>query len=235
MTTRISFDDRLLTFRPAVRPLIALGSGVRRGLAVDCVVELADGDHSAQPWFRRLPQYDVERLDLAAIDEGIEQLAAAGAAGALMMMAAAFSTLAAPHGRREVLRRAVEVRQKLKAMVLLEITALDPTLPQSRLAEMVGLVRPACKAVFARLTPTRRVLQSTRESGLDGAALEAADLKHPESAEAMADMVTLLHAVGPRVVLHRLRSVAAIEAAHRSGATYASLEIAEHPRSHGQG
>lgn len=225
MSFTVSFQGRLLQFRPTVRPMIALKTGVRRGFAVDCELRDESGEHSAQPWFRKISEYDVERLNVAAIDKALNHIRAQGEPGGLLMMSAAYSTLASPRGRRAILERAAEARTGLKTLVMLEITALDSSVPQSRLAELVGRLRPSCKAVFARLNPTRAAMKAAAGCNLDGASIEAAYLRDPGNVEMMEAMVLVLHGVGPRVAFHNLRTMAAITAARAAGATYASLDI----------
>ena len=61
---------------------------------------------------------------------------------------------------------------------------------------------------------------------LDHARVEASDLADPQDDKALTRIRLVLRAVGPRMLIHNLRTVNAINAAREAGVTYGALDIA---------
>jgi len=118
-----------------------------------------------------------------------------------------------------------EAQKRLNARLVLEITHLDPGLPPSRLVEVLGLLRPICRVVFARIKVERRAIMALTDCTLAGAAVEAAHIADPEDEELLTRVRLVLASIGPRMLLHNVRSTASIHAAHGAGISYASLDL----------
>ena len=211
-------------FEPTLRPLIALKGGKSRGYAIDCGLR---GARSARTVLRRLAASDVERVDLAALDAGLKALAAREerVRAPLLVLPAAFATFNSKRGRAQLLEHAAFAREALQATVILEVTSLPTGLAASRLVDLIGLIRPACEAVFVRIRPGKGVAAALDGCTLNGVAMEACDLDAPEDGPAMIRLLLILRMIGPTVMLHNLRSMAAIHAAREAGATYASFDL----------
>ena len=224
----ITPKGRVLAFAPIMRPVVALKSGRTRGSALDRLM-FEDGEEKpANAGLARLTDYDAEQVDVSLLSEGLGQTKALHGEGRapLLFAPASFATLASPRGRREVLAITQEAQARLNARLVLEVTHLDPGLPPSRLVQVLTLLRPACKVVFAQVKLERRALKALVDCTLAGASLEAARIVDPEDEELLTRVRLLLAGIGPRMMLHNLRTTAAINAAHAAGISYASLDLA---------
>jgi hypothetical protein len=225
MFTRVDLDGRLLSFEPIVRPLMALASGQTRGAVLDRALVGPDDVRPAAAAMARLSAYDVEQLDAWILEQGLSSIDEAELRGAVLFAPATYSTLSSTRGRRAVLSLLGLAQRRLGARLVLEVTGLDHALPPSRLVEMLGAIAPVCRVVFARLRPERRAITALSACGLAGAAIDAARLPDPEDAEALTRLRLVLRAIGPRMLIHNLRTVKAIAAAREAGISYASLDI----------
>jgi hypothetical protein len=226
MFTRIDAEARALSFAPVVRPVIALASGALRGAAIDRTVLSGDEVRPCGPAIDRLSAYDAEQLDAWVVASGLDLVEPAQVRGAVLYAPVTYATLSASRGRRAVLDLLAAAQARRAARLALEVTNLDPGLPPSRLIELLVAVKPICPTVLARLRPARRAIGALRRCGLAGAAVEAADLGEPADVAALTRLALMLQTIGPRLLAHSLRSIAAINAARAAGFTYASLDIA---------
>jgi len=223
----ITPKGQVLSFDPILRPVMALKSGATRGSALDRVMREDGEEKPAGSGLARLSTYDIEQVDRGILNEGLSPAKALHGEGRspLLFLPAAFCTLSAPRARREVLEMAKDAQRRLNARMVLEITHLDPGLPPSRLVELVGQVRPVFSVVFARIKVERRAIAAVTGCALAGAAVEAAHINDPEDAELLTRVRLVMAAVGPRMLLHNVRTTAAINAAHSAGISYASLDL----------
>lgn len=226
MFTRIDLDGRSLTFDPVVRPVIALVGGAARGVTIDRVLKSEGELKPANAAVARLSEYDAQELDRILLAAGLAAVDESQVRDKALFAPVTFASLATPRARREILPMLAEAQTRLGAHIVLEVTTLDPGLPSSRLVEAMAAVKPVCRTVFARLRPERRAIRALSDCGLDGAAIEAADLDDPEDAQALTRIRLVLRAIGPRMIVHNLRTVNAINAAREAGVTYGSLDIA---------
>jgi len=216
-----------MTFATVLRPVMALKSGKTRGSFLDRVLFEGEEEKPAEPGMARLSPYDIEQIDVSLLKAGLTDVVQLHGEerSPLLFVAVAYATLASPRGRREVLTQLAEAQQRLNARVILELTHLDPGLPPSRLVELLGLVRPTCKTVFARIRPERQAIIAVTDCALGGVSLESSDLKTPEDEDYLTRVRLVMRSVGPRMMLHNLRTTAAINVAHAAGITYASLDL----------
>jgi len=225
----IAPTGRVLTFDPILRPVVALRSGRTRGSVLDRVLHEDGEEKPAGPGLGRLSSYDIEQVDRGLLSEGLAQAKKLHGDGRspLLFAPAAFATLASPRSRRDVVGLLAEAQARLNARLVLEITHLDPGLPPSRLVEVLGLLRPTCRVVFARIKVERRAIMALTDCTLAGASVEAAHIADPEDEDLLTRVRLVLASVGPRMLLHNLRSTAAIHAAHGAGISYASLDLSQ--------
>ena len=217
-----------MAFDPILRPVMALKSGRTRGSVLDRALREDGEERSAEAGLAQLSAYDIEQVDRGLLSQGLAQAKTLHGEGRspLLFAPAAFATLASPRGRRDVVEMLTEAQKRLNARLVLEITHLDPGLPPSRLVEVLGLLRPICRVVFARIKVERRAIMALTDCTLAGAAVEAAHIADPEDEDLLTRVRLVLANVGPRMLLHNLRSTAAIHAAHGAGISYASLDLA---------
>jgi len=206
---------------------MALKSGRTRGSVLDRLMREDGEEKPAEPGLARLSTYDIEQVDRGLLSEGLAQAKALHGEGRapLLFAPAAFETLAGPRGRRDVVEMLTDAQRRLNARLVLEITHLDPGLPPSRLVEVLGLLRPLCKVVFARIKLERRAIMALTDCSLAGAAVEAAHIADPEDEDLLTRVRLVMASIGPRMLLHNLRTTAAIHAAHEAGISYASLDL----------
>jgi len=223
----ITPKGRILAFDPILRPVMALKSGRTRGSVLDRALREDGEERSAEAGLAQLSAYDIEQVDRGLLSQGLAQAKTLHGEGRspLLFAPAAFATLASPRGRRDVVEMLTEAQKRLNARLVLEITHLDPGLPPSRLVEVLGLLRPICRVVFARIKVERRAIMALTDCTLAGAAVEAAHIADPEDEELLTRVRLVLASIGPRMLLHNVRSTASIHAAHGAGISYASLDL----------
>jgi hypothetical protein len=226
MFNTIDTDGRPLTLEPVVRPVISLKLGLNRGSSLDRALRVAGEQRPAAQALAKLAPYDAVQMDRSILTEGLAAIQPSSNRDALLFAPVSFSTLDAARSRREALALLTEAQARLGGRLVLEITALDSGLPPSRLIDVLTAVRPVCRTVYARLRPERKAIMALTDCALAGAAIEASDLADPEDADALTRIRLVLRAIGPRLLIHNLRTMAAINAARAAGITYASLDIA---------
>ena len=226
MISAITPEGRVLTFEPVLRPVVALKSGKTRGSLLDRTLYEGGEEKPSESAMARLSPYDLEQVDQALLKEGLKDISVLHGQerSPILFTPVAFATLASPRGRRDVLGLIAQTQLRLGARVVLEVTHLDPGLPPSRLVQVLTLLRPTCRTVFARLKPERRAIMALADCTLAGAAIEAAHIKDPQDEDWLTRVRLVMQTVGPRLLLHNLRSTAAINAAHAAGVNYASLD-----------
>lgn len=210
------------------RPVIALAEGQVRGSVVHIDVREEMGVGSSRPCdLAVLNTIDRERLDLAALEHALAAHESAESAGhpPVLFLPVSWSTVRSPRARRQLLHMVGHAQARLKVIPVAELMAIDGGTPPAVLRDGAAELRPIFRAVIARLTPKRATLAQLTGCDLSGASVEAGDLGETGEPGAMKRAVTALQAIGGRVMLHSLRSVAAILAARDAGAAWASLDV----------
>jgi len=224
----IAPKGRVLAFEPILRPVVALKSGRTRGSALDRLLREGGEEKPAEAGLARLSSYDIEQVDRSLLGEGLTGTRTLHGDGRapLLFAPVAFCTLASTRSRRAVLGTLAEAQMRLGARLVLEITHLDPGLPPSRLVEVLALLRPTCRVVFARIRIERRAIMALTDCTLAGASIEAAHIADPEDEDLLTRIRLALASIGPRMLLHAVRTTAALHAAQGAGISYASLDLA---------
>jgi hypothetical protein len=218
-----------MAFAPVLRPVVALKSGRTRGSLLDRLMREGGEEKPADSGLGRLSEYDIEQIDRNLLETGLTAVKVLHGEerSKVLFVPAAFSSLASSRGRREILGLIGDAQARLKARVVLEVSHLDPGLPPSRLVEVLAQLRPTCRTVFARMKPDRQAIMALADCALAGVAIQASDLKTPEDEDFLTKIRLVMQTVGPRLILHNLRSTAAINAAHAAGVSYASLDLTQ--------
>jgi hypothetical protein len=210
------------------RPVIGLGEAAFRGHVLHLDVRESLSAVDSRPVdFAALNPVDLERIDLAAAEHGFAALPEAEASEhpPLAFLGVSWSTARTPRARRRLLQIAAKSQVRLKTLPVCEIHGLEPGAPASVVRETAGLLQPIFRGVLVRISPKRLRSLGLADCGLTGAAVEAGDLAESRDQAAMLRTVLSLQRVGPGVMLHSLRSVAALSAARAAGARWASLDI----------
>jgi hypothetical protein len=223
-------SGRALRVEGQWRPVIGLGEGRLRGHLLHVDVRESHGalgetavDRSA------LNPVDAERIDLAAAEQGLAALTPFEATDTppLVFLPTAWTTARAPRARRRLLQITGQAQARLRMLPVAEMLGLDAGVPPSQVREAAGLLQPIFRGVLARAALKRGRQADLTDCGLTGAAVEAGDLGECRDAPAMLRTVLTLQRIGPGVMLHSLRSVAALHAARVAGARWASLDIVQ--------
>ena len=206
---------------------MALKSGKTRGSFLDRVLFEGEEERLAEPGMARLSNYDLEQIDVNLLKTGLPDITQlhGDERSPVLFAPVAFATLTSPRGRREVLGLIAETQTRLNVRIVLEITHLDPGLPPSRLVEVLTQLRPVCRTVFARVKPERRAIMALSGCALAGVALQSTDLREPEDEDYLTRLRLIMQGIGPRLMVHNLRTTAAINVAHAAGVTYATLDL----------
>lgn len=210
------------------RPVIALGAGKVRGGLLHAALRLQGGDGGLRPVSAdQLNSVEVERLDLAALEQGLAALEPAEAQETppLAVLPIAWSTARSSRARKPLLRMAAEAQTRLRMAPVAEFYGVESGTPPSVLREGAASLRPIFRAVMVRLQPRKAGINDMVDCGLSGAAAEAGDLAETGDEKAMLRTVLQLQCVGPTVMVHSLRSVSALTAARVAGAAWASLDL----------
>lgn len=214
------------------RPVIDLRRGARRGLALDrdlFRLDASGGRRAAA--VETLGPVDQQRSDLVGLETALGVLPPATEAGRppLIFLPVSWASAAAPPARRRLLRLVGRFEAQLRAAAVAELVGLEAGLPQAALREAAGGLQPIFRGVLAHLQPTRRAIAAAADCGLTGPAVDARDLSDAADEAAVLRVVLALHAVGSQVLFHRVRSVAALNAAKAAGVSWASLDLGGAP------
>ncbi len=208
--------------------MIALSEGVMRGRAGSCRVSEQQPDGRLTPaGDRSFNAVDLERIDLAVMERAFAATEPTpdGERPALLVLPLSWSSLRNPRSRRRLLRLAAQGQTRLRNLLLCEVTGLEPGTPQAALREMTGQIQPIFRGVLARATLNRRGFRDLVDCGFTGATIEAASLGDTKDNGTMLRTVLALQKIGPGILVHAVRSVAALTAVRAAGASWASLDI----------
>lgn len=211
-----------------LRPVIALNDGVLRGRALVFSVREARDDGAFHPVsLDSLNAVDAERVTLMALRRAFEGLEPAVEAGRppLIFLPLPWNVARNAAARRRVLKVTALAQVRLRSIAVCEITGVETGTPQSALREATGALQPVFRGVLARVDGSRQGLQQVLDCGFTGASVESAELRHPTDEPTVLRAVLSLQRVGPGVLIHAVRSSAALAAARAAGASWATLDI----------
>lgn len=136
-----------------------------------------------------------------------------------------YASVAAQRPRENLLRGMADVRDVMRQTVLLEITGLDAGIPQSRLIEVVALLKPFCLGVLARPKPSRKAIEGMAGCGFQGLVLDVHGLGRTlaETKSWMKGFADLGGAHFSNLIVHGLPSKDLVDEAAKAGMTHASV------------
>lgn len=208
-----------------LRPTLGLRQGGLRGRA------LWYGLDEIEPQQRRLDPsalnaVDAERLDHLAIDRAFAAMDTAdGETPPILFLPVVWSTVRNAKARRRLLRQVAAGQVDRRCVAVCEIVGLETGVPRGQVREAVGALTPIFRGVLARITPSPGLTLHLTDCGLSGVAIEADRLEDAADDGAMLRKVLNLQTIGPGVMVHSVRSIAALTAIRSAGASWASLDI----------
>ena len=167
---------------------------------------------------------DRERLDLAVLDYATGPAALDFLQqGTFLHLPVALSTLLLQRARIRYLDKLQRARHLFRQRVLLELEGVDQGVVESRLEEVVHLVRPFFRLVLASSTGKPLRGSTLRTVGVSGAIIDLAAIDEPMTRSRLLAQVSTAQRESPIVVVHGLsereiddRSVRAAGATHVS-------------------
>jgi hypothetical protein len=132
-------------------------------------------------------------------------------------------TIATARNRALVVEKMQAVAPTPTKPVIIELTDVDQGTPQGRLLEAVSLLAPHCRAVVARMGPTRPDIEVLRASRLAGLSLDCTGCDGRELIARIGG--AQLGRIGSLLFAFGLPSSAACDLAMASGATHGGLSI----------
>jgi hypothetical protein len=176
-----------------------------------------------------LSRSDIERIDCATIDRGLQRLRAdAGAAQALsLIIPVSYTSLSNRQGRTALARLFSEAKSLVKAGVICEVCDIE-NVPHAGLVEATSLIKPFCLFLIGRVNgTTTQGLSRLRGVGLRGISFDA-----PAGLSGDAEFVgwarpaiNAVKGVAKSVLVYRLASPRHVGLAALLGATHVSLQV----------
>lgn len=215
-----------LNLAGVLRPVIGLRQGGLRGRALVYGLEETEAaGRRVDP--AALNAVDAERLDLGVAERAFTALgpAAAGEDIPLLFLPVTWTTARSERGRLKLLRRVAAAQIEHRCACVCELVGFDEGAPLSVLRDTCGRLTPIFRGVLARIEPSAAAVARLQGGGLSGVSIESSRLEAASDPEVMLRRVLSLQTIGPGVMIHGVRSVAALGAARAAGANWASLDI----------
>jgi hypothetical protein len=220
-------DGVAVRIEPSIEPLFCLKTGRYIGhRIVRSVRNVRRGEVMPDRDVERLARCDVERIDLATITLGLEQIERANRPRELVLMVpVSFANLASHRGNPAVAAALERARKHVKQGVLCEVLDLDGA-PLATLSESLAMIRRVCILTIARLAdPLGPQTGGLRQLGFDGVSLAS-----PQPVENDAQFVEWAKQALPAarrgarsVMVHGAGSVRRLLIAAAHGATHAGV------------
>ncbi len=209
------------------RPVIGLAEAAQRGWALSLRVRTMGGGSPRVISLDSLNVVDRERVNLAALRQGLGVLAAAASQSPapVAIVPIAWACAKSERTRRDLLRLAGQFRAARQVIPFAEIVDLEPGASSAAVAEVVASLKPIFGGVLVRLASPHDDVPRLMGRGFAGATLDAGRVELSPDRPILSGVVALLKAVGPTVMLQDLNAVAALEAARDAGVAWASLDL----------
>jgi hypothetical protein len=110
---------------------------------------------------------DMERIDMATIDRGVALFESGGGSTALVM-AISFLSASSQRARTNLLLHSNRLQHRAKTSVIWLLSDLPDGAPVGRVSEVVSLLRPFGRAVFAEIAVSAAALRTARSANLPG-------------------------------------------------------------------
>lgn len=163
-----TFDGRRLGVSFGVDPVTDLARMAPAGHRLQpSLIDAATGRPLGLVERTSLLASDMERVDMAAIAHGIAWLAAGGG-GPALILPLSFLSASSQRARTNLLLRAAAFQHQAKTPLIWLLTDIPDGAPVGRLSELVALLRPFGRAVFAETRLTGVAMKAARAAKLAG-------------------------------------------------------------------
>jgi hypothetical protein len=221
-----TFDGRRLALDFAVEPVIDLARLAAAGHFIEPRLADADTGRLLSPAERQmLLAADTERIDQAALALGLAHLEARRAQGdhPSLILGVSFTTASSQRARARLLQRPLSEREALRGAVIWLLTDLPDGAPTGRLTEVVSLLRPFGRAVFARGRLSAAALRTVQLAGIAGLLLEPSrgDFSDTDAAVWLLQAGKLAEGAAPALIAGALASEDLYPMALAAGFTHA--------------
>lgn len=223
-----TLEGRRLRFSVSVAPLIDLAKGAITAHRIEPTISFDDTrERLSAAARRRLMPADIQEVDIVTVERALSRLQGGESAVGRPSVVASVSFLTVTNARaRAALVEAIsQARETFANSIVFELTDFDAGVPKSRLQEATALLRPFCRAVFARDQVGSGLVKEARSLGIVGLVYEP---PHIEKAEDTAvwllntGRVASAHA-GPKLVVN-LDGAKLAPMAAAAGFTHATLK-----------
>jgi len=174
-------------------------------------------------------------LDMAVLRHIVRDLQSFAEEGAKCALTAAisFSSISAPKNRTKILQLVHALAERQRKLLVIEILNIDTNTWASRITEVVGFLKPHCRAVILRLPPRYRYLGELKQAGVFAVGLDVSELKLKEANifEELDSLCALADQTKIKVFLSGVNSMSIASSAVSAGADYIDGDIipSDHP------
>jgi hypothetical protein len=171
-----TLQGRRLRFSVSVAPTIDLGEFAIAGHRIEPKISFEDSNQVLSPSARRaLLPHDIQEVDLAVLRRGLARLSDghSNCERPSLILSISFLTLSNTRSRTRLLAEAAKARDAMAKAAILEISDFDDGAPLGRLKEAAALIRPFCRAVFARVGTGGGFVGAARGLGFSGLVVES--------------------------------------------------------------
>ena len=218
-----TFDGRRLAVRFRVDTVTDLARMTPAGHRVrPSLIDAATGQPLGAADRTSLLASDMERADMAAIAHGIDWLTAGGG-GPALILTMSFLSASSQRARTNLLLRAARLQHQAKTPVIWLLTDIPDGAPVSRLSELVALLRPFGRAVFAETRFSGLALKGARAARMAGLVIAPPrpDLCDTDAALWLLQAGKLAERAAPTLIADGLPSPDLLPVAAAAGFTHA--------------
>ncbi|HTQ15501.1 MAG TPA: hypothetical protein VMH86_16655 [Rhizomicrobium sp.] len=194
----------------------------------ECVTDHPFGDASSRAQFRNELNSLLERIRLSTMT-----LATRLSAGEryLLSLPVTYELISSPVTRMEITAICRNLSSAMRPYMQFEISELPYGVPQSRLAELVGSLRPFCRGVWGHVQPRIASFSAFQGAGLQGIGLSfgCGALAIGEAEAEMAKMCAAAKRANLRTCVHQIPSLDILRAAREMKVNLISGELIGEP------
>lgn len=224
----LSFGGRDYEARSHVQPTWNVRKRVVASFLVETTLETAPtgGGSESAPHESPLPPPVSADLAMRALSFAVRQIEQGRRAGApaAMHVPLPWAAVSSSSARMRLMHALRELDPAIRRLVVAEIVDIAEGLPQGRLAEIVSIVAPSCRAVLARAPSENTDLLRWRRCGLNGISLDCAHLERSDR-QALTRLSLFARnalALAPACIAYGLRSRSLTLTAWAAGFTHLS-------------
>jgi hypothetical protein len=164
---------------------------------------------------------DLDTRTLQKVTADLHEVIAAGRA-LLLAVPVHYPTLASGHYRDAYLRLCRLVPRPRGSFIVFELVDVPEGIPQTRLVELVGMVKPFARAILLRLPLENKLFKQARDARISAVGADLTHRVEPET-DTIASMHRFVQAAsgaGLRTYVHGVRSTSLASAAAGAGFDY---------------